>query len=187
VLGATGWMLRTIFEPVFEVDFCIVNGSLASWHRAVLSGHVWRRRVQGFDTESLESRESLKSHQLRCRLPGLQPISLHESHCAPHDHWALLSGPPPAQTANLIWQGDNVTVSQRHKDRTPGFRNVAKTWELLLLILEPFAPFFFGWICLFEFASDFSHGFLSSFVLKHQSGLWKMVYCRNQTNIRNSY
>ena len=40
VLGATGWMLRTIFEPVFEVDFCIVNGSLASWHRAVLSGHV---------------------------------------------------------------------------------------------------------------------------------------------------
>ena len=81
VLGATGWMLRTIFEPVFEVDFCIVNGSLASWHRAVLSGHVWRRRVQGFDTESTwvtwvtkKSSVALPAARLTTHIPSWIPL-----------------------------------------------------------------------------------------------------------------
>ena len=129
VLGATGWILRTIFKTVFEVDFCIVNGSLASWHRAVqdMSDDAGSRGLAPSHLSLL----SLLSHVVAsCPWPGLQSISLHESHCAPHDHWALLSGPPPAECfrANLIWQGDNVTVSQWRKDRTPGFRNVAKTW-----------------------------------------------------------
>ena len=58
-------------------------------------GHVWRLRVLGFETQISGGVGPHCSVYVACEawLGGLQPLPLHESHCAPHHHSSSFPGP----------------------------------------------------------------------------------------------